>query len=151
LGQLPPIPTPLYPWRHFCQGVALMNFATKMQREPGAVPLQNAVLCVDCECVTNGRLDECSVCGSHSLLSLAKIIGGDQLTPTAPRPGTNPETRFEVKIAIGWNQILPRELCGAIESIDRLIGPWLVNGQASCHIDVAPVPGIGKPEEARAA
>ncbi len=129
----------------------MMNLATRLQAQPGAVPLQNAVLCVDCECVTNGRMDICAVCGSHSLLSLAKIIGGDQLTPSAPRPGTNPETRFEVKFAIIWNQILPRELCSAIESIDRLIGPWLVNGQASCHIDVAPAAGIGRPEEAKAA
>ncbi len=106
---------------------------------------------MDCEIVSDSRLDHCPVCGSHSLLSLAKIIGGTHLSPEAPSFRTNQEMRFDVEITIGWKKLLTRELNGAIESIDRLIGPWLISGQASCHIDVAPLPEIHKGDESKAA
>jgi hypothetical protein len=128
-----------------------MDTATKLQAEAGAVPLLTAVLCVNCECVTSGRLDQCSVCGSRSLLNLARIIDGASLASRPRRSGAKREIRFDVEIVIDWKQIQPRELSGALESINSLIGPWLARGQASCHIDVAPVPAIGNAAEAEAA
>jgi hypothetical protein len=41
-----------------------------------ALPLLDAVLCADCEIISNSRGDHCEVCGSRSLLSLARILGG---------------------------------------------------------------------------
>ena len=41
-----------------------------------AIPLQNAVLCADCEVVSDSRHETCVVCGSRSLLNLACILGG---------------------------------------------------------------------------
>jgi hypothetical protein len=41
------------------------------------------VLCIDCECVTNDLSDECLVCGSRSLFSLAKLVGGTELSQRA--------------------------------------------------------------------
>ncbi len=42
-----------------------------------AVPLHNAVLCADCEVITSSRFDRCCMCGSPSLLSLSRILGGE--------------------------------------------------------------------------
>lgn len=41
-----------------------------------AVCLQNAVLCADCEVISDSPHDTCCVCGSRSLLSLSCVLGG---------------------------------------------------------------------------
>src|ERR1039458_8388010 len=40
------------------------------------VCLRNAVLCADCEVISDSPHDTCRVCGSHSLLSLSCVLGG---------------------------------------------------------------------------
>lgn len=40
------------------------------------VALLNAVLCADCEVISDSSGDVCSVCGSRSLLSLGRVLGG---------------------------------------------------------------------------
>ena len=52
-----------------------------MDREPekpdlSAICLQNAVLCADCEMISDSPHDACLVCGSRSLLSLSRVLGG---------------------------------------------------------------------------
>ena len=42
-----------------------------------AVPLQKAVLCAECDVVSDSPHDICLVCGSHSLLNVARIFGGN--------------------------------------------------------------------------
>ncbi len=44
--------------------------------ELNVVPLQGAVLCVDCEIITESRGGRCRVCGGSALLSLARVLGG---------------------------------------------------------------------------
>ena len=41
-----------------------------------AVPLQNAVLCAECDVVSDSPHDACLVCGSHSLFNIAHLFGG---------------------------------------------------------------------------
>jgi anaerobic ribonucleoside-triphosphate reductase len=41
-----------------------------------AICLQNAVLCADCEVISDSTHETCRVCGSHSLLSLSRVLGG---------------------------------------------------------------------------
>ena len=41
-----------------------------------AVPLQNAVLCAECDVVSDSPHDVCMVCGSRSLFNIAHIFGG---------------------------------------------------------------------------
>jgi hypothetical protein len=41
-----------------------------------AVCLQEAVFCADCEVISDSPHDFCRVCGSHSLFSLSRILGG---------------------------------------------------------------------------
>lgn len=42
-----------------------------------AVPLQNAVLCAECDIVSDSPHDVCMVCGSHSLFNVARVFGGN--------------------------------------------------------------------------
>jgi hypothetical protein len=41
-----------------------------------AIPLLNAVLCADCEMLSDSASDTCEVCGSRSLLNLERLLGG---------------------------------------------------------------------------
>jgi len=41
-----------------------------------AVPLQNAVLCAECDVVSDSPHDACLVCGSRSLFNIARMFGG---------------------------------------------------------------------------
>ena len=41
-----------------------------------AVTLQSAVLCADCEVISDSPHDRCLVCGSHSLFNIARVFGG---------------------------------------------------------------------------
>ena len=50
--------------------------SVKRPRVLNAVPLQNAVLCAECEVVTDSPHDECMVCGSQSLFNIARVFGG---------------------------------------------------------------------------
>jgi hypothetical protein len=49
-----------------------------MQRSRGftAVPLENAVLCAECDVVSDSPHDVCIVCGSRSLFNIARVFGG---------------------------------------------------------------------------
>jgi hypothetical protein len=42
-----------------------------------AVALQNAVLCAECDVVSDSPHDRCLVCGSRSLFSIARMFGGN--------------------------------------------------------------------------
>src|SRR6516162_5643178 len=48
----------------------------KRVRVLNAVPLQNAVLCAECDVVSDSPHDVCMVCGSHSLFNIARVFGG---------------------------------------------------------------------------
>jgi hypothetical protein len=41
-----------------------------------AVPLKSAVLCAECDVVSDSPHDTCLVCGSHSLFNVARVFGG---------------------------------------------------------------------------
>jgi len=41
-----------------------------------SVALVEAVLCADCEIISNSGGESCEVCGSRSLLSLGRVLGG---------------------------------------------------------------------------
>ncbi len=115
-----------------------MHQGVKKQTESGAVPLQSAVLCVDCECVTEGRSDECRVCGSHSLLSIARIVGGT-LSREAENQKKPTIVLYDLQITVDLKLIEPKDLSATLEGITSLIGPRLGRGGACCHIKVEPV------------
>lgn len=53
-----------------------VSSSVKRPRVLNAVPLQNAVLCVECDVVTDSPHDVCMVCGSHSIFNIARLFGG---------------------------------------------------------------------------
>jgi hypothetical protein len=56
-------------------GSELVGFR-QSARVVNAVPLQNAVLCADCDVVSDSPNDICLVCGSRSLFNVARFFGG---------------------------------------------------------------------------
>jgi len=42
-----------------------------------AVALQNAVLCAECDVVSDSPHDQCLVCGSRSLFNISRVFGGN--------------------------------------------------------------------------
>jgi hypothetical protein len=116
-----------------------MQIGSKPHAAPVAVPLQSAVLCADCECITIGRSSECAVCGSKSLFSMARLIGGAQQSSAAMREKPGCAVVYDVEIAIGLKEAQLGEMSNALENIAIHIAPWLARGQAACHIDVKPI------------
>jgi hypothetical protein len=53
-----------------------MDAGPKPEPILNTVPLSNAVLCADCEVISDSSGEVCSVCGSRSLLSLGRVLGG---------------------------------------------------------------------------
>ena len=49
----------------------------QMGRVLNAVALQNAVLCAECDVVSDSPHDQCLVCGSRSLFNIARMFGGN--------------------------------------------------------------------------
>jgi hypothetical protein len=50
--------------------------APERGRVLNAVALQNAVLCAECDVVSDSPHDMCLVCGSRSLFNIARVFGG---------------------------------------------------------------------------
>ena len=113
-----------------------MHLEAKIQKA-GAVPLQGAVLCLDCECITNGRIDCCPVCNSRSLLNIGNLLGGSPL----PGPSNAPRNSvcFDLTFTIELKQMIPRDVNTAIERITRMIEPRLGQRSACFHINVQPI------------
>ena len=42
-----------------------------------AITLQNAVFCAECDVVSDSPHDQCMVCGSRSLVNIARMLGGN--------------------------------------------------------------------------
>src|SRR5579863_30714 len=45
-------------------------------RPLNAITLRNAVLCADCDVVSDSPHDHCLVCGSRSLFNISRLLGG---------------------------------------------------------------------------
>jgi hypothetical protein len=110
-----------------------MLSATK-KRGVGTVPLQNAVLCVDCETVSSSQLDVCPVCAGHSLLNISRILGGT-IFAQRPRPAM---VLFDMEISIRLKQMEGSDLTTAVKGITEAIQPSISKGRALFHINVEP-------------
>jgi hypothetical protein len=56
---------------------SLVESAPERGRVLNAVALQNAVLCAECDVVSDSPHDTCLVCGSRSLFNIAHMFGGN--------------------------------------------------------------------------
>ena len=55
--------------------VSQVEGGSRVGRRVNAVALQSAVLCAECDVVSDSPHDTCLVCGSRSLLNIARIFG----------------------------------------------------------------------------
>jgi hypothetical protein len=55
----------------------VVESAAERARVLNAVALQNAVLCAECDVVSDSPHDVCLVCGSRSLFNIARLFGGN--------------------------------------------------------------------------
>ena len=115
-----------------------MNARADTERGLSAVPLLNAVFCADCETISNSPHDACTVCGSHSLISLFRMLGG---TLRSQKPqGTQDQAKtvkYNLELIANVHEIPATELNHAIELITRLAE---AGGDVKClHINVESV------------
>jgi hypothetical protein len=78
-----------------------------------AVALRNAVLCAECDVVSDSPHDSCMICGSRSLINISRILGGSLpknratlVKAVAPTP-----ERLEVVQRIPREHKIRRRLC----------------------------------------
>jgi hypothetical protein len=65
-----------------------------------AIALQNAVLCAECDVVSDSPHDTCLVCGSRSLFNIARRFGGNlPRIRTALVPSETMEVRHDVVLS----------------------------------------------------
>ena len=98
-----------------------MNTAADTERGLGSVPLLNAVFCVDCETITNSPHDACTVCGSHSLINLFRMVGGTLRSQKKQLDGDGAKTaKYNLELIAKVREIPATELTLVIESMTRL-------------------------------
>ena len=56
---------------------SMVESAPERARVLNAVALQNAVLCAECDVVSDSPHDQCLVCGRRSLFNIAHLFGGN--------------------------------------------------------------------------
>jgi hypothetical protein len=115
-----------------------MNAATDTERGVGAVPLLNAVFCVDCETISNSPHDACTICGSHSLINLFRMLGGTLRSQKAQSAGGQAQpTKYNLELSAKVHGIPAAELNFIIESMTRLAEAG--GAVESLHINVESV------------
>jgi nicotinate-nucleotide pyrophosphorylase len=98
-----------------------MNTAADAEKGLTAVPLLNAVFCVDCETITNSPHDACTVCGSRSLVNLFRIVGGTLRSQKSQSDGDGARTaKYNLELTAKVREIPAIELSLIIESMTRL-------------------------------
>lgn len=103
-----------------------------------AVPLLNAVFCVDCENISNSPHDACTICGSRSLVSLFRMLGGTLRKQKAQFTEGHAKTvNYNLELTARVHEIPASELNRVIEAISRLtqVGADL----ESLHVNVESV------------
>ncbi len=86
-----------------------MDNARKWGLELSSIPLVEAVLCADCEMISNSAGERCEICGSASLLSLGRVLGGSiegQRASLVQVGDDNARNGFTVLINPAANRIL---------------------------------------------
>ena len=63
-----------------CRGasmkVSVADIPAEKDRLLNSISLQNAVLCAECDFVSDSPHDHCLVCGSRSLFNISRLLGG---------------------------------------------------------------------------
>jgi len=103
------------------------------------LPLWSAVLCLDCEVISNSRSDECPACRGHSVVSMARLLGGSLLGHNLPQPIDN--VSFDIRLTIDLQRMQAKDLNATLESLNDVVGSRITQGRGSFHINVEPNTG----------
>ena len=76
--------------------------ALERRRVLNAVALQNAVLCAECDVVSDSPHDICLVCGSRSLFNIARIFGGNLPQSRAARSETETHDTTRAELVLSF-------------------------------------------------
>jgi hypothetical protein len=86
-----------------------------------AVPLLNAVFCVDCENISNSPHETCTICGSRSLVSLFRMLGGTLRKQKAHFVQREAKTAsYNLEVSAKVHEVPASELNRVVEAISRL-------------------------------
>jgi hypothetical protein len=55
---------------------SVVNMRAEEHRPLNSISLQHAVLCAECDVVSDSPHDHCLVCGSRSLFNISRLLGG---------------------------------------------------------------------------
>src|ERR1022692_1534937 len=55
---------------------SVVNIRAERVRPLNSISLQNAVLCAECDVLSDSPNDHCLVCGSRSLFNISRLLGG---------------------------------------------------------------------------
>ncbi len=103
------------------------------KQEVSAIPLVRAVFCAGCETISNSPHDVCSICGSHSLTNLSRLLG--RMPPREKVPART--AKYNLELTANVHEISAIELNHFIQSLTRLAA---VGGDPEClHISVEPI------------
>ena len=94
---------------------------TRNHLDAGALPLWNAVFCLDCEVISSSRGDECPACKSRSLVSLARMLGGSLLAHRAQHSHPSKTGLFDVTIAVELQQMHAKDLSTTVERLTEVL------------------------------
>ncbi len=113
-----------------------MNPGAETDEGVSAVPLVHAVFCVDCESISNSPHDACTICGSHSLIGLFRLLGGTLGSQKAPSSDAKTST-YNLELTVKMRAIPANELSRALQAISRLAD---VDSDLEClHINLESV------------
>lgn len=115
---------------------------TKNHLDTEVVPLWNAVFCMDCETISNTRFDECPSCKGHSLVSLARMLGGSLIGQDGHGSGVSNGSCFNITITVHLLELPAEDLNGTLERLSSLVSQKLEPIRATVHIYVEPTPKI---------
>ena len=79
-----------------------------------AVALPQAVLCAECDVVSDSPHDHCLVCGSRSVFSIARVFGGNLPRDRATLIDSEPSgaTRCEIVLSFPERHRVPAKVVG---------------------------------------
>jgi len=98
-----------------------MNTSADTEKGLSAVPLLNAVFCVDCENISSSPHDACTVCGGRSVVNLFRIVGGTLRSRKAQSDGDGAKTaKYNLELIAKVREIPASELSLIIDSMTRL-------------------------------
>lgn len=114
-----------------------MFIAARRRKDPQLFSLQEAVFCLDCETINNSAGDECPLCRSRSLVSLARMLGGNLFRRERNRlPGE--EVRFDAVITLELREVTGGDLNRAIDELTQETASRLGHGGVVVHVEVEP-------------